>query len=181
MLAAMTAEALGAGYRGLRMFANGSVRAQNPARRAEHVRYEHLLDRFCLARPVTMMCAYDRSLLGDVTVAELACVHRLAHGGLSPFHLSADPRADVALAGSVDTFSAAHLMAALERIGVPAPGEHGTVDISALRFVDHRGLLALDQYASRRRATLVLQSAPSIVRRLMELVALRSVRLEEAP
>ena len=181
VLAAMTAEALEAGYGGLRLFANGSVRAQKPARRAQHVRYEHLLDRFCLARPVTMMCAYDRSVLGDTAVAELACVHRLASGELSPFHLSAAPRADLALAGSADTFSAAHLMTALERVGVPALGKHGKVDISALEFVDHRALLALDQYLARRWAMLVLQSAPSVVQRLMELIPLRAVRLEEAP
>ena len=181
LLAAMTTDALEAGYRGLRMFANGSVRALDPAQRAEHVHYEHLIDRVCLARPVTMLCAYDSSLLGDAAVAELACVHRLARGNSSPFHLSADPRADLALAGSVDTFSATHLVTALERIGVPAPGELRVVDSSALEFVDHRALLALDQYAARQRATVVLRSAPGIVRRLMELLPLGAVRLEEAP
>ncbi|MDF2712765.1 MAG: hypothetical protein K0R62_8417 [Nonomuraea muscovyensis] len=181
VLAAMTTDALEAGYRGLRMFANGSVRAQDPAQRAEHVHYEHLIDRFCLAHPVTMLCAYDSSLLDDAAVAELACVHRLARGNSSPFHLSADPRADLALAGSVDSFSATHLVTALERIGVPAPGEQQVVNSSALKFVDHRALLALDQYAARRRATMVLRSAPGVVRRLMELLPLGAVRLEEAP
>jgi hypothetical protein len=42
-------------------------------------------------------------------------------------------------------------------------------------------LLALDQYLARRWAMLVLQSAPSVVQRLMELIPLRAVRLEEAP
>ncbi|HWJ53743.1 MAG TPA: MEDS domain-containing protein [Propionibacteriaceae bacterium] len=164
VLAAMSAEALEAGYRSLRMFAHGSVRAQHPAQRAEHVRYEHLIDRFCLTHLVTMLCAYDASLLGDAAVSELACVHRVGRGELSPFRLSADPQADVALAGSVDTLSAIHLVTALERIGVPVPGEILRVDTSALEFVDHRTLLALDQYAARRLATVVLQSTPSILR-----------------
>jgi hypothetical protein len=181
VLAAMSAEALEAGYRGLRVFANGSVRAQDPAQRAEHVRYEHLIDRFCLAHPVTMLCAYDLSLLGEPAAAELACVHRLARGELSPFHLFADPQADVALSGSVDTLSATHLVTALDRIGVWAPGEELRVDTSALQFIDHRTLLALDQDAARRRATMVLASAPGILQRLATLVPLRVLRLEERP
>jgi len=181
VLAAMDAEALEAGYRGLRMFANGSGRPQDPGQRAEQVGYEHLLDRFCLAHPVTMLCAYDSGLLGDAAVPELACVHRLARGELSPFHLSAAAQADIALAGAVDTLDAAHLVTALERIGAPAPGEVLQIDTSALEFIDHRTLLALDQYAARRRAVVVLQSAPSIVQRLMKLVPLRALRWEETP
>jgi hypothetical protein len=81
----------------------------------------------------------------------------------------------------VDTFSAAHLMTAMERVRVPALGKHGKVDISALEFIDHRALLALDQYLARRWAMLVLQSAPSVVQRLMDLIPLRAVRLEVTP
>ena len=128
-----------------------------------------------------MLCAYDSGLLGDAAVAELACVHRLARGELSPFHLSADPQADVALAGAADTLSAAHLVTALERIGVPTPGEVLRIDVSALEFIDHRTLLALDQYAARRQATMVLQTPPSIAQRLMKLIPLRALRWEETP
>jgi hypothetical protein len=128
-----------------------------------------------------MLCAYDSGLLGDAAVAEVACVHRLTRGELSPFHLFADPQADVALSGSVDTLSATHLVTALDRIGVSAPGAVLRVDTSALEFIDHRTLLALDQYAAHRLATVVLQSAPGIVQRLMKLVPLRALGLEERP
>jgi hypothetical protein len=181
LLATMIAEALEAGYRGLRIFANGTLRVRDPARRVQHVRYEHLIDLVCHQRPLTMLCAYDRTSLGDTVVAELACVHPLAYGRLSPFQLSADSRADVALAGSVDTFSAVHLTTALQRIGVPEPGVPLTVDATALEFIDHRALLALDQYAAHGRTTVVLQSPPSIVQRLMTLIPLRAVRVEEPP
>jgi hypothetical protein len=181
LLATMTAEALDAGYRGLRIFADGTARVRDPARRAQHVRYEHVIDRLCRERALTMLCAYDRNALGDVAVAEVACVHALAHGGLSPFHLSAAERADIALAGSVDTFSTADLVMALQRIDVPAPGKPMTIDTAALEFIDHRALLTLDQYATSRRATVVLRSAPGVVRPLMELLPLGTVRLEEAP
>ena len=145
------------------------------------MRYEHVIDRLCRERALTMLCAYDRSALGDVAVAEVACVHALAHGGLSPFQLSAAERADMALAGSVDTFSMADLVMALQRIDVPAPGKHMTIDTAALEFIDHRALLTLDQYATSRRGTVVLRSAPGLVRRLMELLPLGAVRLEEPP
>ena len=72
-------------------------------------------------------------------------------------------------------------MTAMERVGVPALGKHGKVDTSALEFIDDRALLALDQYLARRWALLVLQSLPSVVQRLMELISLRAVRLEETP
>jgi MEDS: MEthanogen/methylotroph, DcmR Sensory domain len=179
LLAALARDAQKTGYRGLRIFANGTVRVRDPARRAQHVRYEHLIDRLCRKRALTMLCAYDRSWLGEDAVAELACVHPIARGGLSPFQLSADPRADLALAGSVDTFSAADLVTALQRIEVPAPGVQASIDLTSLRFIDHRALLTLDQYATRRRSTLVLRSPPHLVLRLTELIPLRAVRLEE--
>jgi hypothetical protein len=181
LLSAMAADALDAGYRGLRIFANGTVRVRDPARRAQHVRYEHLIDRLCRQRALTMLCAYDTSRLGDAAVAELACVHPMARGGFSPFQLSTDPRADLALVGSVDTFSVADLVTALQRIDVPPPGDQALVDLTSLRFVDHRALLTLDQYAARRRSTVVLRSPPHLVPRLMELISLRAVRLEETP
>jgi hypothetical protein len=181
LLAAMAAEALDAGYRGLRIFANGTVRVRDITRRAQHVRYEHLIDRLCRQHALTMLCAYDRSRLGDAAVAELACVHPMARGGLSPFQLTADLGADLALAGSVDTFSAADLVTALHRIEVPPPGVRTLVDLTSLRFIDHRALLTLDQYAARRRSTLVLRSPPHLMLRLTELIPLRAIRLEETP
>jgi hypothetical protein len=178
-LATMIGESLDAGFTGLRMFGDMTLRMTDPARRAEFVHYEHLADRFCLDHAYTALCAYDRRVLGDAAVAEVACVHPVAHGGLSPFQLSAAGRTDVALTGSVDTFSTVSLLTALQRIGVPAFGVEASIDAAALEFIDHRVLVALDQYAARQRATLVLQSAPSIVQRLIELIPLRAVRLKE--
>jgi MEDS: MEthanogen/methylotroph, DcmR Sensory domain len=179
LLAGMIGESLDAGFTGLRMFGDMTVRVNDPARRAEFVHYEHLADRFCLEHAYTALCAYNRGVLGDAAVAEVACVHALAHGGLSPFQLHAAPHADVALAGSVDLFSAADVVQALARIGVPGPDERTMIDATGLDFIDHRVLLTLEQYTARRRATLVLRSAPGILSRLMELLPLRAVRLEE--
>ena len=69
----------------------------------------------------------------------------------------------------------------MERVRVPALGKHVKVDVSALEFIDHRALLALDQYLARRWAMLVLSQRPARVQRLMDLILLRAVRLEETP
>jgi len=177
-LAAMTQQSLDAGYAGLRMIADDTVRMRDPPRQAEHVHLEHLIDQFCLDHAFTRLCAYDVTVLGEDVVAEVACVHTLARGNLSPFQLHATRRADVALAGSVDTFSVGHLATALQRIEVPPPGEQMVIDVSALDFIDHRALLRLDQYATRRWATVVLRSPPRMVARLMGILPLRAVRLE---
>src|SRR4051812_34881970 len=48
VVAEMTAQALDAGYAGLRMFADGTDRAWDPVRRERQVRYEHLIDAVAL-------------------------------------------------------------------------------------------------------------------------------------
>jgi hypothetical protein len=126
LLGAMTETALAAGYRALRVFARGTSRVRDGARRAQHVRYEHLIDRFCLEHPLTMLCAFDAAVLGNSAVAELACVHALVHEELSPFQVRAARSADAALAGNVDVFCTDQLEQALQQIGVAASGGNAT-------------------------------------------------------
>ena len=177
-LAAMTRDALDAGYPGLRMLAVGTVRVTNPVRRALQVRYEHLIDEFCLGHPLTRLCAYDLDVLGERAVAELACVHTLVHGNLSPFRLRATPRAAAALAGAVDAFSAARLEQALRRIAVAASPREVVIDATGVEFLDHRALLALNRHATRTGAIIVLRSPPSIVTRLINLLDLHALSSE---
>ena len=103
-------------------------RVRDLARRAQHVRYEHLIDRFCLEHPLTMLCAYDAAALGNSAVAELACVHALAHETLSPFQVRAARSADAALAGNIDVFCTDQLEQALQRIGIATPGATVVID-----------------------------------------------------
>jgi anti-anti-sigma regulatory factor len=177
--ARMTRESMDAGFTGLRTFGDMTARVADPARRAEHVRFEHLADRFCLGHPYTALCAYNSSQLGDAVVAELACVHRLVRGQRSPFQLYAHPHADVALTGAVDALSAPQLLQAVQRIGLLSAGRRAVIDAAELEFIDHRTLVTLDQYALSRRATVVLRSPPAIVPRLTDLIPLQAVRLEE--
>jgi hypothetical protein len=181
VLAEMTAQALDGGYAGLRMFADGTDRARDPVRRARQVRYEHLIDRFCLEHALTMLCAYDAAALGNSAVAEVVCVHALAHGDLSPFQVHATSGADAALAGEVDVFCLDQLEQALERIGVGASGGKVVIDAADLKFIDIRGLLTLDRHAIGTETTMVLRSPPAVVTRLLTLVDLIALQVEAKP
>jgi hypothetical protein len=181
VLAGMTAQALDAGYTGLRMFTNGTTRARDPARRAQHVGYEHLIDRFCLDHALTMLCAYDAVALRNSAVAELVCVHALAHGDLSPFQVHATLEADAALAGEVDVFCTDQLEQALQRIGVGVSGGKVVIDAADLKFIDIRGLLTLDRYAAATETTMVLRSPPAVMTQLLTLVDLIALQVEGKP
>src|SRR5918995_4794227 len=180
-LAAMTRDSLDAGYTGLRMMANGTMRVVDPRRRARFIRYEHLVDRFCLDHAFTGLCALDATALNEGLIAELGCVHALTFGELSPFQLRAAREADVALAGSVDAFCVTRLVETLQRIGIPTPGGRAVLEAADLEFIDFRALIELDRCATRHSATLVLRSPPAVVPRLMGLVDLSAVRVESMP
>ena len=181
VLTTLTEEALAAGYRGLRMFADETVRVHDPVRRMRQVYYEHQLDQFCCTHPVAALCAYDAAELGNSAVAELVCVHRLARGDLSPFHLHGSRKADAALAGCIDVFCTDQLEQALQQIGMARAGGTVIIDAADLEFIDVRGLLTLDRHAAGTGATIVLRSAPAIVTRLSELVDLIALRVDDGP
>jgi anti-anti-sigma regulatory factor len=177
-LATMTRDSLDAGYTGLRMVADGTVRVVDRRRRDRFVRYEHLVDRFCLDHAFTGLCALDATAVDDGLLAQLGCVHSLTHGELSPFQLRAARRADAALAGSVDAFSVARLIQALRRIGVPRPPGRAVLDTTDLEFVDVRALLELDRYVAGTGAALALRSPPPSLTRLIEILDLRGLHVE---
>jgi hypothetical protein len=177
-LAAMTRDSLDSGYTGLRMVANRTMQLADARRRARLVRYEHLVDKFCLDHAFTSLCALNVATLGEGLIAELGCVHALTHGELAPFQLRAARGADAALAGSVDAFCAARLVEALQRIGIPKPRDRAVLDATELEFIDFRALIELDRCAIQYRATLVLRSPPTVVPRLMGLVDLTALRVE---
>jgi anti-anti-sigma regulatory factor len=180
-LETLTGEAIAAGYRGLRMFADDTTLVQDPARRAQHVYYEYQLDRFCRMHPVSALCAYDAVALGNSVVAELVSVHALTRGDLSPFQLHAVREAETALAGCVDVFCVDQFEQALQGIGLAGAGGTVIIDAADLEFIDVRGLLTLDRHAAGCGATIVLRSVPAVVTRLLELVDLVALRVEGRP
>ena len=72
-LAAMTEDALVAGYRSLRVFAHGTSRVRDPAQRAQQVRYEHLIDRFCSRAPPHHVVRHDAAVWATAPLLSRLC------------------------------------------------------------------------------------------------------------
>lgn len=141
-------------------------------------RYEHLMDRSMVTMPFSAMCCYDRAVIGDEAVADLACMHPSAREGASSFRVFAVEGADLGVAGEVDTLSADRFVRALRR-AVPPAGTEVVIDASGLSFIDHHGLLALDAMgaATADGQTVVLEHAPPIAARVARLLELERVEV----
>jgi anti-anti-sigma regulatory factor len=171
---AATRSAIKAGYRGLRVIAEVSALAADPAVRPELVRWEHVADDY-IARGTgfTAMCAYRAELAGEA-LADVASVHPLVHGpdGAPPFRVFFDGDRLV-LAGSVDTFSAARLARVLASSPVDADGV--VLDLSLTEFVGVAACRVLARWAHDLRARGVqieVRDASPLFQRMWRILAL---------
>ena len=174
--AAATERAVAEGYRGFRVSADATELVRTQEQHDAFVDYEFLVDRYASGHPFSAMCAYD-TRLGQAVVAELASLHPAAPASLSPFHVYTRGDGSLGMSGEVDASSAPRFRRALERI---RPDPHSVVlpwDLSAVTFIDHRALLAMDAMADRLGLPVVVRHAPPVVRRLAQLLALERVRI----
>jgi hypothetical protein len=168
--AAAAERAVADGYAGLRVAVAVAELGGDPEAHDAHTRWETLVDRAIVSRPLTALCLYDRRKLPDRLMADLASVHPVSHGsaGAPAFRVFARPDA-LALEGEVDYFSAADLGRLLD-ITLRDDGE--VLDLGGLGFVDHHGVMAL---AERARPLgdghrLTFQNVPHPVARLSEVM-----------
>ncbi|MFB9689027.1 MEDS domain-containing protein [Amycolatopsis plumensis] len=182
LYAAATSEALAAGFTGLRVAADATSLVRTPAQVDAFARYEHLVDHYMAGHPMSAMCGYDVAELGGGVVAQLACMHPTAHEGGAPFHLHGHARGGsaAALEGDLDLESRELWPLALERAGLREEGGTIAIDAAGLDFVDHRSLVALAAYAERHATTVVLRTKLSTPARLVELLDLPGIRVEQA-
>ena len=167
---AATQEALADGYRGLRVSADVTGLVRAPDQHEAFARCEVLLERYTSRHPLSAMCGYRRDL-GDA-VTQFACLHAAAPAGLTPFQVFACDDGAVGLFGEFDQACRGAFERALARIG-PAPGDPGlTFDMSAVGFMDHHALLALDSYAKACEVPVVARSVPPAVRRVAAVLGL---------
>jgi anti-anti-sigma regulatory factor len=167
---AATQEALADGYRGLRVGADVTDLVRAPDQHDAFARCEVLLERYTSRHPLSAMCGYRREL-GDA-VTQFACLHAAASAGLTPFQVFACDDGAVGLLGEFDQACQGAFERALARIG-PAPGDPGLIfDMSAVGFMDHYALLALDSYAEACPVPVVARSVPSAVRRVAHVLGL---------
>lgn len=167
--AAQAADALAAGFTGLRVVGEVSALVADPAWVPEHLRWEHLADDL-IARGagLSALCAYRADRVDAETLADLESVHPLvrARPGGAPFRLFFD-RGRLALAGTLDAFGADRLERVLARTHVTGPVV--TLDLRALDFADARGCATVAAYATRlagHSAELHVVGAPPVFRRV---------------
>jgi len=160
--------AVAEGYDGLRVLADVTALVADPARRAEHARWELLADCYMVDKPFAAMCVYDRRVVGDDGLIDIACVHPAARAPehVVPFRVfgTAD---GVAVHGEVDIFSADAFRRSLHR--VPSREGELVVDLSASNYLDHHAVAALVEWShalAAREQRLVLRATTSGVRKV---------------
>jgi MEDS: MEthanogen/methylotroph, DcmR Sensory domain/STAS domain len=171
---AATQRALDDGYRGLRVIAEISILAADPATRSELMRWEHVADDFIAqAAGFTAMCAYTGELPLEA-LADVASVHPLVHTpeGLPPFRAFFEDD-HLVLAGSLDSCGAERLSQVLASSPI---GRRGPVlDVRRVEFVDVAASRAVARWAQDlavRGATLEIRGASPLLRRMWRILAL---------
>jgi anti-anti-sigma regulatory factor len=97
--------------------------------------------------------------------------------GLIPFQIFACDDGAVGLLGEFDVASEAAFGRALRSIQ-PVPGDSRLIfDMSAVSFMDHHALLALDSYAEACQVPVFVRSMPPMVRRVARMLGLEHLRL----
>ncbi|PSL51691.1 STAS domain-containing protein [Saccharothrix carnea] len=175
-----TEQAVAAGYRGLRVAAEATPLVRSPAQLTAFLHYEHLVDRFMADHPFSALCAYDRTRLSEQALEQLASVHPSTNlpGVGFRLHASARPGHSAELSGEIDMFNRDVLVQVLDRVRPRSHGGRVVLDGAGLTFIDHRGLMSLDEYARSRATTLVLRTAFPGAARIASLLDLPGVRVE---
>lgn len=177
--AATLDEAIDSGYSAVRIVADPSLVNARPEQRDAFARLEFLIDQRMADSPITALCAYDITQLGDAA-GELICLHPIVGPQSPTFRLYAEDGADFALGGEVDPASAAAFSTTVQRIWPVAGGDRVVVDVGALTFISHRELLILDDVARRDGRKVVMRGSSPVVSRLVPLLDLTNVTLEPA-
>ncbi|MFI5937692.1 MEDS domain-containing protein [Actinoplanes sp. NPDC051494] len=172
-----TEQALADGFTGLCVVADTTRLVGTPARLDAFARYEYRVDRYMRGHPFTAMCAFDRTVVDDAVIDEMACIHPDSD---APFRLYATTTGDAGagLAGELDAATHERFEHALDRAELePADGEV-VLEAGDLTFIDHNSLVHLDTYARRRGAVLALRTPLGVAGRMAGLLGLTALRVE---
>lgn len=142
-------QAIADGFAGIRVVAEVSALAADPAWCGQQARWEMVADRYmATSRPLAALCGYDRRLVGADVAAVLAAVHPVRHDDVTAFSLFAEGDA-LRIDGEIDVFQVPILERAL--LAVPE-AEALVLDVSDLRFVDTAGIVTLARQMAERAA-----------------------------
>ncbi|WP_246009907.1 MEDS domain-containing protein [Actinokineospora cianjurensis] len=175
---AATQDAVAAGFTGLRVVGEATPLVGTAGQFDAFARYEHLMDRRMPDVPFAALCGYDLTVLGEPAVAQIAVMHPFTNLDRPGFRLCGSPLPGcaVAIGGELDLANADLFAAALDRADLPVVDGTITLDCTDLEFIDHRALITLAERAGD--ATLVLLTPRSGPSRVVDLLGLRSVRVE---
>jgi hypothetical protein len=178
MLESTLADALGAGFSGIRLVADNTELAQDDGDGFDRLLgWEQLADQLHVRSHVTSVCFFDRTVLSEARQADLAAVHpvRSSGSGEPPFSLFAEADA-VLLVGVVSSASADRLQRLLATIG---RDQLPVLDLCAAHLVDDDALLALTEVATAKRP-LRVRAGAHLRERIVSLGAAgQSLRIEE--
>jgi ABC-type transporter Mla MlaB component len=175
MYAGATAEAVAAGFAGLRVLAEVTALAVPGEELPGQVRWESFADRRMATQPLAALCCFDRRSVAEQDISMLAAVHPVVEQRLqpaAPFNVFGQPDA-LALAGAVDAFSSDALGRVLDLV---VDGSEGQVtwDLEELVSIDDGGLAVLTDHVRALRehgVTVSLPDTSPASRRLSELLA----------
>ena len=159
-------QAVADGYRGLRVAADITPLVLDPGRRAAHLYWEQLADRYMVERPLAPLCMYDTRRIEGIDA--IVCAHPVQGPEAPVFALYGHAPRSVVLEGEVDAFAADVLGEILGCL----PETDEVVDLSPLSFIDGRAAWMLHEALLERRAagsTTVLVGASAAVRRVWDL------------
>ncbi len=167
---AVTDAALADGYAGIRVAAQVTNLVREPETWDAHLRWESMADRFMSAQPMSAMCGYQRDVVPEKLLTELAAVHPVSNvpERTVPFRLFADD-GDMVLSGDVDYLSVKALDRALE---TACDGTEPVVfDLGELGFIDPNGLEVLVRHTRRLAAEsgCSVRNMPPAVERLSQM------------
>ena len=176
--AAATEEALADGFRGLRVSADVTGLVRTPEQQDAFVRAEFLADRYMADHPLSGLCGYSVDL-GEDTAADFAALHAPAPPQDPDVRVFGCADGALGLAGEFDVATVPVLDRVLTRLRPGTDAGALVVDMAAVDFLDHKLLLALEDYARTHAVPLSLRSTPRLTARLLELLPVVNVHLAE--
>ncbi|MEV0682116.1 MEDS domain-containing protein [Actinosynnema sp. NPDC050436] len=174
-----TEEAVQEGYTGLRVAADCTSLVGTPEQVEAFARYEHLIDHYMADRPFSAVCAYDRTRVAESSIHQVACMHPRTNAVAAGFRLHGAGGRVTALGGEVDPFTSDLFALALSRADLQPQGGRLVLDATGLAFIDHHGLRRLAEHAAARDLVAVLRTDWPGAARLVELLQLDSVFVEQ--
>jgi anti-anti-sigma regulatory factor len=143
---AVMEQALADGYRGVCVVADITPLVTDPARRAAHLHWEQIADRYVNTRPVSGLCLHDTSQVTGIDA--IIAAHPLRGPAATSLGLYGTDSGTAALDGEAD----ASLGEVLADLLASLPEADAVLDLSRLTFIDGRCARILSDALAARSA-----------------------------